>query len=125
MPVNRFRILILAVDAHFRETLENVCSEIGETVMVSNVESALNYLTKKPFQLLLLDWHLNLRDIPTLYSNIESFQSQACRIALFTLPDLPSVVAAMKSGASDILWAGQEKRILREKIKKCLTEAKP
>src|SRR5690348_4949181 len=106
MAKNMTRILILEDDAYFRNVLEEVCSEMSETFAVADIESALSLLTKHTFQLLLLDWHLNQPDVASLYSTIENFQADTARMALFTVPDLPNVIAAMKSGASDILWAG-------------------
>jgi DNA-binding NtrC family response regulator len=117
------RILILEDDTCFREILENICSPMGETLAVGDIESALGLLAKQSFQLLLLDWHLNQSGLSSLYSIIENFQANTKRIALFTVPDLPNVIAAMKAGASDILWAAQEKNVLKEKISECLSQS--
>lgn len=119
------RILILEDDTCFRGILENLCQELGETIAVADIETALSHLTKQTFQLLLLDWHLNPSDATSLYSAIENFQSNACRVALFTVPDLPNVISAMKAGASDILWASQDKNTLREKVREALALTKP
>jgi DNA-binding NtrC family response regulator len=125
MGKNEDRILILEDDAYFRNILENICKPMGETLAVGDIESALGLLTKQSFQLLLLDWHLNQTEISSLYSIIENFHPGAKRIALFTVPDLPNLIAAMKAGAVDILWAAQDKETLKEKISECLSKSTP
>lgn len=125
MEKNVARILILEDDAYFRKILEAICGEIGETFAAGDIKTALGLIAKYSFQLLLLDWHLNPPDVSNLYASIENFQANTPRIALFTVPDLPNVVAAMKSGAFDILWAGQDKGAMKEKIKDSLARPQP
>jgi DNA-binding NtrC family response regulator len=119
------KIFILEDDAYFRGMLEELCSELGETLVAPDVASGLGLLSRHSFDLLLLDWHLNPQDQASLQTTIENFQSASQRIALFTVPDLPNVIAAMKTGVSDILWVGQERSILLEKIRGCLSLSKP
>jgi DNA-binding NtrC family response regulator len=108
-------IFILEDDAYFRNLLENVCGELGAVLAAADIRTAAELLTANSFQVLLLDWHLNLSD-PSLQSAIENFQSGADRLALFTVPDLHHVIGAMKAGASDILWATLEREKLKEKL---------
>ncbi|HEY5039881.1 MAG TPA: response regulator [bacterium] len=125
MGKNDSRVFILEDDACFREILESVCSEVaGTTVAVSDMNSALSFLTKQPFDLLLLDWHMNQADFLSLAATLESFQSNALRIALFTVPDLPNVIAAMKSGVCDIFWPAQDRNTFKENIKEFLALVK-
>lgn len=119
------KILILQNNVGFRQTLENICNKIAETYAVADTETALNLMSKGSFQLLLLDWHLNPLDASNLFSAAECFQTNVPRISLLMTPDLPNVIAAMKSGASDILWASQEKTELEEKIKESLSSFQP
>jgi DNA-binding NtrC family response regulator len=122
MPKNNRKILILEDDAYFRTILQDVCEPLGLVFAVGDIETALDLLEKQSFQLLLLDWHLNQIRHSPLFSFIENFQASAKKIALFTVPDLPNVISAIKAGNCDILWAAQDKRILREKIKECLSQ---
>ncbi len=117
MGKSTLRILILEDDAYFRNLLQKVCGEIGESFAVADPQSALNLLAKHPFHLLLVDWHLNKSDLSSFYSAIENFHPNVPWVALFTVPNLASVISAMKSGAADILWATQETGVLKEKIK--------
>lgn len=63
-------------------------------------------------------------DALSLYTTIENYQNGACRMALFTHPDLANVITAMKSGASDILCASQERSEIQSKIKEGLSKFK-
>lgn len=119
MAKDKQRILILEDDACFRELLQNACHPLAETLSTGEVETALGFLSSQPFDLLLLDWHL-LQTVPSFHSLVETYQSRAQKIALFTVPDLANVIAAMKGGASDILWAAQDKDVIRENIHKTL-----
>jgi DNA-binding NtrC family response regulator len=123
MTKNNVQILILEDDAYFRGILESVCNTMGSAVAVSDVHSASSFLTKQIFHLLLLDWHLNQADLSTLFSTIDNFQPKAQRIALFTVPDLNNVITAMKSGASDILWAALDRESLKMKIQDTLSQS--
>jgi DNA-binding NtrC family response regulator len=119
------RVFIFEDDICFREILEGICAEVaGTTVAVSDMGSALSFLTKQPFDLLLLDWHQNQSDFLSLAATLENFQSNALRIALFTVPDLPNVIAAMKSGVCDIFWPAQDRDTLKENIKVYLSLVK-
>jgi DNA-binding NtrC family response regulator len=120
MEKNKLKIFILEDDTYFRNILQEVCGSLGEVFAVGEIESALNILEKQSFDLLLLDWHLNQARLSPLSSFIENFQTGIRKIALFTVPDLPNVISAIKGGNCDILWAAQEKSILKEKIKECL-----
>jgi len=119
------QVLILEDDAYFRNQLESVCLETAEIVAVGDVDSALSHLTQQAFGLILLDWHLIQEDLSSLNSTIENFQPNAVRMSLFTVPDLSNVIAAMKSGVSDILWAAQDMKAIKEKINSALTMPKP
>ncbi len=116
------KILILEDDLCFQTILQDVCQPFGKVFAVGDVESALDLLEKQSFQLLLLDWHLNQACFSPLLLFLENFQAGAKKIALFKVPDLPSVISAIKAGNYDILWATQEKRVLKRKIKACLSQ---
>ena len=122
MVKNNEKILILEDDTHFRAILQDVCEPFGWVIAVGDIESALNLLEKQSFQLLLLDWHLNQARLSPLLSFVENFQAGAKKVALFTVPDLPNVISAIKAGNCDILWAAQEKKVLRAKIKEFLSQ---
>ena len=125
MAEKNTQILILEDDGYFRDVLKSLCSEMAPTIAVGDVESALSTLTQNTFRLLLLDWHLIQREQASLFSTIENFQPNASRLALFTAPDLPNVITAMKSGVNDVLWAALDKDSLSGKIKEVLTREKP
>ncbi len=120
------RIFILEDDACFRAILKKVCSQIGDTTVVGNVDSAIPILTSQAYDLLLLDWHLSLQlgSGTFLFSEIDNFQPKVERLALFSALDLPNVVKAMKSGVRDILWVGHPKSILKKKIRNSLNDLK-
>src|SRR5258708_5492217 len=115
------QILILEDDAYFRNQLESACPEMVEITASGDVDSALSHLTQQTFDLILLDWHLIQSDLSSLNSTIENFQPNAVRMSLFTVPDLPNVIAAMKTGVSDILWAAQDLKAIKEKIVEALS----
>ena len=117
------KILILEDDACFRNILQEICNEIGVSHAAGDIDSALSLLTEHSYQLLLLDWHLN--DDSSLDETIEKFQTDIPHVALFTVPDLANVVAAMKAGACDILRAGQDRKVLAQKIGEALANFKP
>jgi DNA-binding NtrC family response regulator len=121
MEKNKPKIFILEDDTYFRTILQDVCGSFAEVFAAGEIESALNMLEKQSFDLLLLDWHLNQARLSPLSSFIENFQTGIRKVALFTVPDLPSVIAAVKAGNCDILWATQEKSLLKEKIRECLS----
>ncbi len=122
MLKNGVKILILEDDAYFRDILQDVCETFGEVFAIGDIQSALDLLEKQSFELLLLDWHLNRVYFSPLLSLVENFQTNAKKIALFTVPDLPNVISAIKAGNCDILWAAQEKRLLKAKIEECLSQ---
>lgn len=70
----------------------------------------MELLTSEIFDLLLLDWHLQIHDKAwdLVKDEMEKFQPNVKRLALFKTLDLPSVVKAMKSGVQDIIWAGDD-----------------
>jgi DNA-binding NtrC family response regulator len=115
------RFLILEDDAGFRKMLEGVCAELGKVTAVSDTEAASKLLTQHTFDVLLIDWHLNSDDFNR---RLTRFQSNASRIALFTIPGLEDVVRAMKMGAADVFWTTQERQVLIEKIKNCVRNTK-
>ena len=92
------RIFILEDDACFREVLESLCLEIGDAVAVADKESALAILSERAYHLILLDWHLCRKDSESFLSTVLRFQPNARWAALFTVPDLNNVKAAMKAG---------------------------
>jgi len=122
---NNAQILVLEDDGYFRDILTGLCSEMAKTTAVADLESALGMLTHQSFQLLLLDWHLIQRNPASLYSTIENFQPNAVQMALFTVPDLPNVITAMKSGVIDVLWAALDRESLAERIRNVLLQDKP
>lgn len=125
MADDKPKILILEDDGYFRELLNGICSEFAPTEVVADLGAALGVLTQQSFSLLLLDWHLIEQDTLAFHSTLENFQANASRLALFTAPDLSHVISAMKAGASDVLWAAEDKPSLRAKIKAVLDQEKP
>lgn len=125
MGKSKAKILILEDDACFREVLEKVCGQAGEVDAAGDFDSALVSLTKKSYDLLLLDWHLYRRQWESLSSTLENFQPNALRIALFTVPDLQNVITAMKSGICDIFWPAQDSAVLLENVQTCLLGPPP
>lgn len=119
------KILILENEVSFRGRLKGLCSDMGKTWAVNDMESALELIRRHSFQLLLLDWHLIQADFSAFWSTIDNFQPNSCRIALFTSPQLNDVIAAMKSEMSDVLWAYQNSAVLKVKIKDALSQEKP
>lgn len=118
-------ILILENDADFRDHLKGICAGIGKPLAVGKAEDALDFLIQQPFQLLLLNWNLVQTDPSAFRIAINNFQSEAGRMALFKFPQLAPVIAAMKSGMSDVLWPGQDSEVLKENIKDSLYPIKP
>jgi len=118
-------ILILEDDPAFRDRLNSVCSTIGKTWVVGEVDKALALLVRQPFRILLLDWNLLQADSSSFILAINSFQQNANRIALFKFPQLNPVISAMKTGMSDVLWTGQTAGILKAKIEETLLQVNP
>ncbi len=112
-------IFILEDDACYRSILENICSTFGETTAVDNIDSAIHDLTSRTYDLLLLDWHLiaNRKWSLFLISEMDHFQPNAERLALFSALDLPNVLTALKSGFRDILHVADDKSVLEQKIR--------
>lgn len=118
-------ILILEEDPIFRDRLKAVCSEFGKVWTVGETDKALGLLIRQSFRFLLLDWNLVQTDPSSFDLAINSFQPKANRAALFNIPQLNPVIGAMKSGMGDVLWAGEDTTVLRNKIMDCLTQVKP
>ncbi len=112
-------------DVPFRDHLKGICAGIGKPWVVGKTEDALALLLQQPFQLLLLNWNLIQLDPSAFEMAINNFQSGANRMALFKFPKLVPVIAAMKSGMSDVLWPGQDTEALKEKIMDSLNQTKP
>jgi DNA-binding NtrC family response regulator len=93
--------------------------------MADNMESALDLMARRSFQLLLLDWDLIRPDFSTLWPMINNFQPDASRIALFQTPQLYDVIAVMKAGMNDVFWENQNSALLKEKIKESIFREKP
>lgn len=117
---DRPQILILEDDAAFRALLQGAAERLGEVTAVAEMSSALQALTERSYRLLLLDWYLVGPDLPSFQANLDSFQPGALQVALFTVPELAPVVAAMKSGAREVLWAGLSSMELKERLSACL-----
>ena len=122
---HKSQILILEDDAYFRNQLESSCPETADIEAVGDVQSALGLLSQRNFNLIMLDWHLIQADLLSFNSTIENFQTNAVLMSLFTVPDLANVISAMKLGASDIIWAAQDPKAMREKIVEALFIPKP
>lgn len=118
------KILILEKDVSFRDRLRGICGEIGKTWAADDMESVLSLLTKRSYQLLLLDWDWIQSDFTALWPMINNFQPDARRIALFRSPQLPDVVEAMKAGVNDALWEYQDPEVLKGRMKDSLTQEK-
>ncbi|HUO56969.1 MAG TPA: hypothetical protein VMV05_02220 [bacterium] len=118
-------ILILERDTYFRNLLEGICVDFGKTITVSNLDMALSHLTETPFRLILLDWNQIHPHFLSIYPALQTFQTEARVLALFMAPDLTSVITAMKSGISDVLWAAQKRETLLEKIRETLSGDQP
>lgn len=125
MPFKTGSILIMEDDVPFRDHLKGICAGIGKPWVVGKTEDALALLLQQPFQLLLLNWNLIQLDPSAFEMAINNFQSGANRMALFKFPKLVPVIAAMKSGMSDVLWPGQDTEALKEKIMDSLNQTKP
>ena len=126
MAKQNLRILILEKEPVFRDHLRSICGEFGKTTVTHDLSTALDALTQDPFQLLLIDGHLSAEDTTTLNRALEDFQPEAKRLALFTTPDLASVINAMKGGAYDILWSAMDKATLKSKVREAIAlERKP
>lgn len=124
MVKKKNKILILEKNVSFRDRLRGICAEIGKTWAADDMESVLNLLTKRSYQLLLLDWDLIRSDFSTLWPMIDNFQPDARRLALFKSPQLPDVVAAMKAGVNDALWEYQDPEVLKGKMRDSLAQEK-
>lgn len=124
MSLKNIPILILEDDPAFRDRLNNVCSGIGKTWVVGDVDKALGLLIRQSFRILLLDWNLIQTDHTSFILAINSFQQSASRIALFKFPQLNPVISAMKTGMSDVLWTGQPAEVLKTNIEDVLSQTK-
>lgn len=118
-------ILILEDDPQFRARLNEICAGFGKTMAVDDADEALGLLIRQSFRFLLLNWNLVQTDPSSFALAINSFQPKASRAALFNVPHLNPVIGAMKSGMGDVLWAGEDTAVLKEKIKDCLAQVKP
>jgi hypothetical protein len=125
MPSRTVPILIMENDAPFCDHLKEICAGIGKPWVAGKAEDALGFLIQQPFQLLLLNWNLIQSDPSAFDTAINNFQFGANRMALFKFPQLIPVIAAMKSGMSDVLWPGQDSEVLEEKIRDSLYQTKP
>jgi|SRR5581483_4940069 len=125
MEKTKGKILILENDIYFREMLEDICGSIGEVTCVADLESVVSLLSKNSFQLIMVNWSISRAVSSSFYSLIKNFQPNIPLIALFLKTDLPSVVAAMKAGSSDIVCFEEPKYISREKISECLLQSDP
>jgi len=121
----RINILILESEVSFRDRLKGICSEIGKTWVADDMASALDLLTRRSFDFLLLDWDLIQSDFSVLLPMIDNFQPDALRIALFKTPQLYAVIAVMKAGMNDVFWKSQNLRVLKGKMKEALSRGKP
>jgi DNA-binding NtrC family response regulator len=119
------RILILEKEVSFRDRLRNLCNDMGKTWVADDMESVWDLLTKRSYQLLLLDWDLIQLDFSAFWPMIDIFQPDARRIALFKSPQLTDVVAAMKAGVNDALWENQDSEILKGRIYDAISLEKP
>ncbi|HVZ81030.1 MAG TPA: hypothetical protein VHE12_09595 [bacterium] len=124
MSRRNFPILIMAEHGAFRERLRSVACELGKVWEAGDVLSALETLTVQPFRLLLLDWRLMKNELPAFEKLIDTLQPDAVRLALFQVPQLPQVLAAMKWGMMDVLWAAQEVPDLRRTILEAMAREK-
>ena len=122
---HKSQILILEDDAYFRNQLESSCPEMADIEAVGDVSSALGLLVQHNFDLIMVDWHLIQADLLSFNSTIENFQPNVVLMSLFTVPDLANVISAMKLGASDIIWAAQDPKAMKEKIIEALSVPKP
>lgn len=118
-------ILILEDDACFREILGDICADQGDTVTAADPGEAMELFTENEFRLLLLDWHICQPNFISIRKGIENLQPNALWAALFTVPYLRQVVAAMKAGASDILCPAQDRTTIKGKVKDLIAHGKP
>lgn len=125
MSTKNTPILILEDDPIFRDRLNDICSGFGKTWVVGDVDKALALMIRQSFRFVLLDWNLVQSDPSSFDLAINSFQPKASRAALFNVPQLNPVIGAMKSGMGDVLWAGEDTTVLKNKIKDCLVQVKP
>lgn len=125
MVKKKNKILILEKEVSFRERLRNLCNDLGKTWAAGDMESVLDLLTQRSYQLLLLDWDLIQSDFSALWPMIDNFQPDARRIVLFKSPQLTDVVAVMKAGVNDALWEYQDYDVLKNRMKDALSLEKP
>jgi PleD family two-component response regulator len=113
--------LILQMDSVFVKCLEMACGSMANTVSVQTPEEALEAISLKNFDLLLLEWDFLSSEGSLNFKTLCQLQPESKKIALFQIPDLPSVVLAMKMGFDDILWAKIGPVSLNQKIKDALS----
>jgi DNA-binding response OmpR family regulator len=119
------KIFILENGYLFRNRLQSLCADRGKVWVADDIKSALEMLTQQSFQLLLLDWEWIQVNISTIGPVLKNFQPNACRVGLFSAPELNPVIAAMKWGMSDVFWAEQESAVLKSRLRELLSRKQP
>lgn len=116
------RVLVAEDDPAIRGALVASCEGLAFPIVARNGEEALEAMVSDVFNLLLLDWHWDPPGGEDLFREASRLQPAAWRIALFTIPSVDALVAAMRSGAHDAWWVarGMELRehVLREWLQK-------
>ncbi len=115
------RILILQMNPVFLKKLVKSCSSLGDVFTAQSPEEALEAVSLNTFDLLLLQWELISADKPLNFETIRQFQPKSAKIALLHISDLSSVISAMKTGFTDIIWFGIERILLKQKLEDSLT----
>ncbi len=99
----RYKILITDDDKLLQESLRDILSEKFDVTIAPSGETAIKYLKKKPFDLILLDIKLpGIDGIETLHL-VRQINSEVAVIMMTAYEDVTSVVTAMKMGAFDYL----------------------
>jgi DNA-binding NtrC family response regulator len=114
------QILILQEDHNFQKKLVMACRSLGEIVSAKTPAEALETISLRHFDMLLLQWDVFLPDGALNFNAFSQLQPQSKKIALFQVPELSCVVSAMKAGFDDILWAKIAPVFLYKKIKNAL-----
>ena len=117
------QILILQEDPIFQKKLEMACRSLGEIVSAKTPAEALEAISLKKFDMLLLQWDILFPDGALNFNILRQLQPGSKKIALFQVPELSSVVSAMKAGFDDILWSKIVPTSLRKKIKNALAQS--
>jgi len=115
------QILILQQDPNFADSLETACVPLGDTVSFQNTAEAMEAISLRNFDLVLLQWELFSDEGSLDFRTLCQLQPLSLKMALFKTPELTSAVLAMKMGFTDIIWFQMDPASLVQKIQDSLT----